>query len=133
MKKILLDTHIFLWSILDPSQLSEAMANELEDPLNELWLSPITIWEVMILSEKKLIQLDAPPLEWIKSVLSDLPFREAPLNFEIAMQSRSINLPHKDPADRFIAATASVYHLILATADRNLIEGAITYSVFPNS
>jgi PIN domain nuclease of toxin-antitoxin system len=132
MTKYLLDTHIFLWSLLDPSCLSEDVANELDNPANELWLSPITTWEVVILSEKGRIQLDAPPISWVKNVLSTLPFIEATLNHEVAMESRNIRLPHKDPADRFIAASASVYGLTLVTADRNLINGASGYSVFAN-
>ena len=76
--------------------------------------------------------MDAPPAEWIKNVLEDLPFREAPINFEIAVQSRRIELPHQDPADRFLAATAMVYDLVLATADKKIIDNAKGYSIFPN-
>jgi len=51
-----------------------------------------------------------------------LPFREAVINQEVAIQSRKINLPHQDPADRFLAATAIVYDLTLVTADTLLID-----------
>lgn len=132
MIKYLLDTHIFLWSLLDPSYLSKNVANELDNPENELWLSPITTWEVVVLSEKGRIQLDAPPISWVKNVFNILPFHEATLNHEVAMESRNIRLPHQDPADRFIAASASVYGLTLVTADRKLITGASAYSVFAN-
>ena len=132
MNKYLLDTHILLWSLLEPSHLKENVASEIDSPANELWLSPITTWEILILAEKGRIQLDEPPGAWLKNVLSTLPFHEAMLNHEIAIKSRDILLPHQDPADRFIAATASVYGLTLVTADRNLIECAGSYSVFPN-
>ena len=68
----------------------------------------------------------------MKNVLSVLSFQEATLNHEVAMESLGIRLPHQDPADRFIAASAIVYELTLITADRNLIEGADSYSVLPN-
>ena len=132
MNKYLLDTHILLWSLIEPSCLSEDVAEELDNPAHEMWLSPITTWEIIILSEKGRIQLDAPPVTWMKNVLSTLPFQEATLNHEVAMQSRDVRLPHQDPADRFIAASAIVYGLTLVTADRNLIDGALAYSVFPN-
>lgn len=132
MNKYLLDTHILLWSLLEPSCLNKVVAKELNNPANELWLSPITTWEIIILSEKGRVQLDAPPASWMKNVLSTLPFQEATLNHEVAMQSRGILLPHQDPADRFIAASAVVYGLTLVTADRNLIDQAKLYSVFPN-
>lgn len=105
----------------------------MDNPAHELWLIPITTWEIVILSEKGRIQLDAPPVSWMKNVLSTLPFHEATLNHEVAMQSRDVRLPHQDPADRFIAASAIVYGLTLVTADRNLIKGALKYSVLPNS
>jgi len=132
MNKYLLDTHILLWSLIDPSCLSNDVAKELDNPDHELWLSPITTWEIIILSEKGRIRLDAPPVTWMKNMLSTLPFQEATLNHEVAMQSRDVRLPHQDPADRFIAASAIVYGLTLVTADRNLIDGALAYSVFPN-
>jgi PIN domain nuclease of toxin-antitoxin system len=103
MSKYLLDTHIFLWSLLEPTCLRTELAHELENPANDLWLSPITT-----------------------------PFREATLNHEVAIQSRRIHLPHQDPADRFIAASAMVHGLTLMTADRSLIDGAGEYSVFAN-
>ena len=87
--KFLLDTHIFLWGILEPSKLSKQVTDVLENALNEFWLSPITTWEIMILAEKNRITLDGSnPSEWIKKVYSRIPFKEAPLNHEIALQSR---------------------------------------------
>ena len=72
------------------------------------------------------------PVDWMKKVLETLPFLEASLNHEISMQSRKIELPYKDPADRFIAATAQIYDLILITADKRLMAAAKNFSVFAN-
>ena len=132
MKKFLLDTHILLWSLLEPPSLCKMVVNELENEANQLWLSPVSTWEILILAEKGRIQLDSPPIDWMKNVFNTLLFHEASLNHEVAMQSRTIQLPHQDPADRFIAATAAVYGLTLITADRNLINAAASYSVLPN-
>jgi PIN domain nuclease of toxin-antitoxin system len=132
MTKYLLDTHILLWSLLEPKHLSEKVAEELDNPANELWLSPITIWEIIILAEKGRIRLDQDPAPWMENVLAALPFHQAVLNHAIAIQSRTISLPHQDPADRFIAASAVVYGLTLVTSDRYLIESAKSYSVMPN-
>jgi len=49
------------------------------------------------------------------------PFQEAPLTHEIAAASRRLNLPQRDPADRFLAATALVLDLVLVTADASLL------------
>jgi PIN domain nuclease of toxin-antitoxin system len=64
--KLLLDTHIFLWSLLNPSQLSKRVVDELEKPSNELWLSPISTWEIVLLNEKGRIVLDPDPATWLQ-------------------------------------------------------------------
>jgi PIN domain nuclease of toxin-antitoxin system len=129
--KLLLDTHIFLWSLLEPSRLTKKVASELENPTNELWISPISTWEVIILAEKERIILLPDPVTWIRQVYRTIPFREVPINHEIAIQSRLVNLPHQDPVDRFLAATALVYDLTLVTADERLL-GLGKFSVLPN-
>ena len=49
-----------------------------------------------------------------------LPVQEAPLSFEVAQRSQELELPHRDPADHLLAATALVHGLTLLTADRRL-------------
>jgi len=129
--KLLLDTHILLWSLLEPALLSKRVASELEDPSNEIWLSPVTIWEVLILAEKRRIILTPDPFAWIRNVLKTTPLREAPLNYEVAIQSRALDLRHQDPVDRFLAATALVYELTLVTADERLL-GSRKFSTLAN-
>ena len=132
MNKLLLDTHILLWSLLEPERLSDKIASELENHANEIWISPITTWEIIILAEKGRIELNEKPVVWMQHVLNSMPFKQATLNHEVALQSRLVKLPHQDPADRFIAASAAVYDLILVTADDYLIKAAKNYSVLPN-
>ena len=120
--KLLLDTHIFLWSLLEPTRLSERVSRELESHLNDLWLSPIVIWEVLMLAERGRVALEPNAATWVRRACQAAPFREAPLNHEVAFQSRAIDLVHQDPADRFLAATALVYDLTLVTADDRLFR-----------
>ena len=69
----------------------------------------------------------------MRKVLNAVALKQAVIKHEVAiMQSWRICLPHQDPADRFIAASAVVYDLMLVTADRNLIEAATDYTVLPN-
>jgi len=119
--RLLLDTHILLWSLLAPSNLTKRVAAELENPSNEIWLSPISTWELIILVEKGRVILDSDPISWMHGVLRRIPFSEAPINHEVAIQSRVIELPHQDPVDRLLAATALVYDLTLVTADERLL------------
>lgn len=122
MNKFLLDTHILLWSLLEPDRLHHKIVEALEDNENEKWLSPITTWEIIDLEDKGRIRLDDNPVSWMKNVFKILPFKEAVLNHEVAMQSTVVNLPHKDPADRFLVASAVVYGLTLITADKKIIN-----------
>lgn len=116
--KLLLDTHIWLWSKSDPSRLGIRAAEALSSTANELWLSPVSVWEVLILSRKGRIRI-ADPLRWVESAASQM--REAPLTQEIVRTSFALSLSHADPADRFLAATAKVLNLTLVTADRALL------------
>lgn len=119
---LLLDTHIWLWGALDPSRLTQRVSRALEDPQNELWLSPMSVWETLVLARKKRIVLGPTPEEWTRRALRELPLREAPISHEVAIRSEAIKLGHDDPADRFLVATALVYELTLVTADRRLVR-----------
>jgi PIN domain nuclease of toxin-antitoxin system len=130
--RLLLDTHIWLWSLLDPSRLGRRAAAALDDPDNELWLSPISVWETLMLAERGRVVLQPDAERWVRATLDRLPFREAPLNTEVVIASRAMTVPSDDPADRFLAATARVYELTLVTADVRLRK-IPHVSVLPNS
>jgi PIN domain nuclease of toxin-antitoxin system len=117
--RLLLDTHIWLWSLIEPVRLGRQVRQELLDPQNEFWLSPVSTWEALMLHDKKRVYLAPDPEDWIAK--NTAPFREAPLTHEIAAASRRLSLPQRDPADRFLAATAKVLNLTLVTADTNLL------------
>ncbi|MDE2662402.1 MAG: type II toxin-antitoxin system VapC family toxin [Gemmatimonadota bacterium] len=119
--KLLLDTHIWLWSLLDPDRLSRRARRELTEPANTLALSPVSVWEALVLAETGRVLLKPDPWSWIRTALTVRPMTEIPLTFDIAFGSRSIRLDHGDPADRFIAATAMVHDLTLVTADASLL------------
>lgn len=129
--RLLLDTHIWVWSQLEPERLSEQVASAIESAENELWLSPISLWELVLLVEKDRLGLDHPVEVWIDKAMEEMPTREAPLTHRIALASRTVDLPHRDPADRFLVATAKVMDLTLVTSDAQ-IAGASDISVLRN-
>jgi len=116
--KLLLDTHIWLWGLLEPSRLGPRSLSELRDTANEIWLSPISTWEALLLHAKGKIRLSVDLAEWIAE--STAGTREAPLTHEIALVAQQLPL-HQDPADRFLAATAQVLGLTLVTADERML------------
>ena len=117
--RLLLDTHIWLWSLQSPARLGKRVRHELSNPGNELWLSPISTWEALVLHAKGRIHLRQSLAEWVATATA--PFREAPLTHEIALVARQLPVPQRDPADRFLAATAKVLNLTLVTADVGLL------------
>jgi PIN domain nuclease of toxin-antitoxin system len=116
--KLLLDTHIWLWGLLEPERLGHQTVNKLRDTANEIWLSPISTWEALLLHTKGKIHLGIALVEWLAESTEGL--REAPLTHQIALVAQQLNL-HQDPADRFLAATAQVLDLTLVTADERLL------------
>ena len=120
--RLLLDTHIILWSAADPEKLSQDIADELENNSNELWYSPISVWEILLLAEKGRIRLGSDIVKSVRDIFRKIPLKEAVINQEVAIQSRFVQLPHEDPADRFLTATAVVYDLTLITADSRIIS-----------
>ncbi len=123
--RLLLDTHIWLWSVLDPERLGRRAARHLASSANELWLSPISAWEAVLLAERGRIAVDDSPAAWVERALRAAPLREAPLTFDVALESRRVRLPHPDPADRFLAASALVHGLTLLTADKRLLRAKV--------
>jgi len=123
--KLLLDTHIWPWSHAEPERLARRVAGALGDARNELWLSPISVWEFLLLVRRGRVALGAHLRadQWVEAALARAPMHDAPLNREVAVRSRTMRVPHEDPADRFLAATAEVYELTLVTADDRLLRG----------
>jgi PIN domain nuclease of toxin-antitoxin system len=120
--KYLLDTHIWLWSSMQPDRLSKAVTRILGDKQNELWLSPISIWELTLLCRKGRLRVQPDIPTWVAKSTSDLQIVEAPLTMEVALAMPSMSFSHGDPADHFLAASAKVFGLTLLTADEKMLS-----------
>jgi len=92
---------------------------ELKDGKNELWLSPVSTWEALLLRAKGRIRLRGTIRDWVTK--ATMHMREAPLTHEIVVAAQELPLQHADPADRFLVATAEALGLTLVTADRRLL------------
>ena len=127
--KLLLDTHIWIWSQLAAEKISLRVKRALENEANEVWLSPISVWELLLLVEKRRIALDREVGDWATEAASTL--KEALLTSEIVLEARRFTLPHDDPADRFLVATARMLGLTLVTSDARLLASKAV-STLPN-
>ncbi|MGH9326299.1 MAG: type II toxin-antitoxin system VapC family toxin [Terriglobia bacterium] len=127
--KLLLDTHIWIWSQIAPDKLTKRIRRSLGGAANEVWLSSISVWELMLLVEKRRIVLNCSVEEWVTRAVK--PLKEAPLTTEVVLEAGRFSLSHPDPADRFLVATARSLGLTLVTADRRLLASKAV-SLLPN-
>lgn len=125
--RFVLDTHIWIWSLVDPSRLAPDVRATLGDAEHELWLSSISVWETLVLVRKGRLKVTGSDgRAWVADALGRAPLREVAVTHAIAAESEQLDLDHWDPVDRIIAATARVLEATLITADKRLIAcGAI--------
>jgi PIN domain nuclease of toxin-antitoxin system len=76
----------------------------------------------VILLEKHRVQIKEDFGVWVTHSTQDLELQEAPFTWQVGQELRFTMLGHRDPADRFLVATAKVYDLTLVTADRQLMN-----------
>lgn len=124
MNRFLLDTHIWIWYVTGSADLPRSLRGAIDGALGQLWLSPISIWEAGTLVRKGRFRIRVDYREWARKALDELPVTDAPLTVDVARRVFEIELPHGDPADYFLAATAQVYRLTLMTVDQRLIEAS---------
>jgi len=116
--KLLLDTHVWLWRLLEPNRLSDAAEKAIADREAELFLSPVSVWETLVLARKARLSLRPSPNEWLLDALRRSAPSAVPLDHGIAMRSEALDgFASEDPADRLLTATALEHELTLVTAD----------------
>ncbi len=120
--KLLLDTHIWVWSVAEPDRLARRARKAIASSTSEIWLSPISVWEFFLLARRGRLRLKTSPERWVADAFAAASLRDAVLTRDVAIETRDLPLSLSDPADRFIAATARVYGLTLVTADERLMD-----------
>ena len=119
--KLLLDTHIWIWALHSPEKLDRRVRRELQRASNELYLSPVAIWEAHHLVRRKRLRIRQDFAQWLDEVMAQAPLREAPFTFAVARDASRIELPQSDLGDIFLAATALAFDLTLVTTDSQLL------------
>jgi PIN domain nuclease of toxin-antitoxin system len=115
--KLLLDTHIFLWYITGDPKLPAKIRVAVQDPANDVYLSVVSVWEVVIKHGLGKLVLPSPPAEYVSQQrqahgIATLPIDEAAM-FHLA----TLPLLHRDPFDRLLVAQAMQLKLTVATVD----------------
>jgi len=116
--KVLIDTHIFLWMLSSPGKLNDKRRYELETPANEVFLSAMSIAELMIKHAIGKIHVEFDPLEMAKKIqIVILEFSGTH-----AMALGKLPFHHKDPFDRMILSQALVNKVVLMSDDSKFLQ-----------
>lgn len=124
---ILLDTCAIIFDALSPQRLSPKSRHAIEDATRRttLAVSDISLWEIAMLIEKKRLDTGTDTLSFLETVLAARRIEVKAITPPIAARATTLSLPHGDPADRIILATAIIYNATLITSDRHLIQSKI--------
>jgi PIN domain nuclease of toxin-antitoxin system len=112
--RLLLDTHIYLWWLADPSLLSDHARIAIADPRNFVFVSAASIVEIAIKQASGKLKTEECP----EAKLQSCRFHELPFTIAHASAFRDLPSAHKDPFDRMLAAQARVEGLTLVTRDK---------------
>ena len=120
---ILLDTHALVWMDVDDPALGRTTRRAIRRawPAQQVAVSAVSFWECAMLHARRCITLPQSPSAWRGDLIS-AGLVEWPIDGGIAILAADLEMPHKDPADRFIVATAISHGAVLATADARLLE-----------
>ena len=115
---LLLDTHVWVWRLLEPERLSARATKVLSSSEHAVHLSPISVWETLVLARRKRVSLEPDPQAWVRQALKRSPVTMAPVTHDVAMRSEALDgFKARDPADRFLVATAVEHDFVLVTSD----------------
>lgn len=121
MGRLLLDTHIFVWTVNGDPRLKPAIRTLIDDPDNQVFVSAATVWEIAIKNTLGR-QADLRLPDTAANIANSLGFAELPVKFAHAEQAALLPPIHNDPFDRMLVAQAIAESLTLVTADSAILR-----------
>jgi PIN domain nuclease of toxin-antitoxin system len=116
--RILLDTHIFLWALLERKKLSDKTIEILENSENELFLSVASSWEIAIKWAKGSLILPSEPKFFVPQAITEVGIKTLPITNKDVLSAADLPQIHKDPFDRLLIIQANLNELSVLTNDR---------------
>ncbi len=118
--KLLLDTHVFLWMISNPSQLSKTVKEIIEKEENEIFLSSVSGLEISIKFGLDKLKLPEKPDIYIPRQMKKSKIKILPLKMNHALNVYNLPDIHKDPFDRLLISQSQLENIPLATNDQKI-------------
>jgi len=115
--RILLDTHIFLWALFEPTKLSSSLAKMYQDRQNTFFLSLVSIWEIQIKLQLGKLTFDIDLQKVITEQLNAGYIEILSIKLEHILNIQSLPFHHKDPFNRLLISQAIIEDLFLASSD----------------
>jgi len=116
----LVDTHILLWSFLETNKLSNQTKLILLDENNDIYYSPISLWEISIkYGLKKLFLNGGTPDDFLKELQNSF-YRCKEIDIKDLITNYKLPIYHKDPFDRFLIWEAIRNNFVLISSDENM-------------
>ena len=119
--RLLIDTHIWVFMADQPKRLGRKTSQLLQNPKTEVWISPLSVWEVLLLHRLGRFGKIRDPHAWVRKSLKAWPFQEAAVTHAVAIEAGDFELGTDDPIDRLLVATARVMKMPLVTEDAAII------------
>jgi len=111
-----LDTHIFVWVMEGSKLLPESIKNKIADPNNKIFVSAVSIWEIVIKRNLKKIKIDFD----IETSIGKAGIEVLAIEASHALEIEKLPPHHKDPFDRMLVAQAIVEKLMIITQDEKI-------------
>ncbi len=118
--RLLLDTCTFLWILADAPQLSFEALDLFTTADNEVFLSPVSTWEIAVKHSLGRLPLPEPPPEFIPSMRDAHGIESLRLDEESTLYVSRLPAYHKDPFDRMLVCQAIVQDLVILTPDQEI-------------
>ena len=117
--RLLLDTHMLLWALVEPGRLPKAAATHIRDRTHDVMYSAVSLWEIALKAQAGKPVTSAPP-ERLAEAAASSGYRELVITSRHATRIATLPMHHRDPFDRLLVAQALEEPARLLTADRRL-------------
>nr|WP_294507953.1 type II toxin-antitoxin system VapC family toxin [uncultured Rhodopila sp.] len=117
--KLLLDTHILIWAISQPSRLDQRTQAAVASPANQVFVSAASAWEIAI---KHALGRLTFPVDRFEEILQRMGFDALPIGLGHAVAAGRLPRHHDDPFDRMLIAQAQSEGLTLVSTDRAMMR-----------